>query len=216
MHHNPAKNVLHRKFTLDEVAAQTGRSAGGSALAAIDSAHRKLLAARAEAAHAVYRSHALHGLECDGGDCVSRGCACAACGGAARFALLTLDRIIAEAWDGEDALQHVIAYGGGRLSRDRRKSPGHARRLRDDRSRLYRWLDCKRARCATTRQREARRCHDCEVLRPHGRSVFRYRRSVRMERSPGRAYRADASLCRIRRRRPAIQRRLRPCCALKN
>ena len=27
MHHNPAKNVLHRKFTLEEVAAQCGRSA---------------------------------------------------------------------------------------------------------------------------------------------------------------------------------------------
>jgi hypothetical protein len=30
-----------------------------------------------------------------------------------RFALLTLDRIIAEAWDGGDVLRHVIAYGDG-------------------------------------------------------------------------------------------------------
>ena len=33
MHHNPAKNVLHRKFTLEEVAAQTGTIGGGSCAA---------------------------------------------------------------------------------------------------------------------------------------------------------------------------------------
>ncbi|MGZ7060817.1 MAG: thioredoxin domain-containing protein, partial [Candidatus Angelobacter sp.] len=46
MHHNPAKNVLHRKFTVEEIATQTGRSAE-EAQGLIYSAKTKLLAARA-------------------------------------------------------------------------------------------------------------------------------------------------------------------------
>jgi len=47
MHHDPARNVLHRKFTLDELAAKTGKAAD-EVRALIDSAHAKLLAVRAQ------------------------------------------------------------------------------------------------------------------------------------------------------------------------
>ena len=46
MHHNPAKNVLHVKQTLTELAAQTGQARSNCGRCC-DSARRKLLAARA-------------------------------------------------------------------------------------------------------------------------------------------------------------------------
>ena len=45
------------------------------------------------------------------------------------FALLTLNRLLNDAWDGAEALKHVIAYPGGRSSAgswNRRASPWHA------------------------------------------------------------------------------------------
>ena len=69
MHHNPAKNVLHVKSTLEELAADKAATGGNCARCGIRrgaSCWR-----RAPAAHAVYRSHALHRLECDGGYGVS-------------------------------------------------------------------------------------------------------------------------------------------------
>ncbi|WP_348262007.1 thioredoxin domain-containing protein [Telmatobacter sp. DSM 110680] len=110
MHHNPAKNVLHRKFTVEEVATQTGRSAE-EAQNLIDSSREKLIAARALRPtpfidRTLYTSW--------------NAMAVSAYFDAARvfraespraFALLTLNRLLAEAWDGADALDHVIAYG---------------------------------------------------------------------------------------------------------
>jgi uncharacterized protein YyaL (SSP411 family) len=88
MHHNPAKNVLHVKQSLAEMAKQSGVSFA-SLLALRDSARAKLLAARA--------------LRLDS---------------AKQFALLTLDRLLKEAWNGEASedrpgLAHVIAYAEG-------------------------------------------------------------------------------------------------------
>ncbi|MGA9585325.1 MAG: thioredoxin domain-containing protein [Terracidiphilus sp.] len=110
MHHNPAKNVLHRKFTLEEVAAQCGRSAD-EALQLINSAQAKMLAARANR-HTPFIDRTLY----TGWNAM----AVTAYIEAARvlrveppraFALLTLNRILAEAWDGVESLQHVVAYG---------------------------------------------------------------------------------------------------------
>ena len=114
MHHNPAKNVLHVEVTLEERAAKGGPSL--EALRALrDSARQKLLAARAQrpmpfidrtlytswnamAATAYFETaRALHIDSCR------------------EFALRTLDRLLAEAWDGETALRHVIAYPEGEM-----------------------------------------------------------------------------------------------------
>ena len=111
MHHNTAKNVLHRKFTVEEVAAQMGKPVADVRWL-LSSAHRKLLAARVER-HTPFIDATLYtGWNAMGVTAYLEAARVLRADEPRRFALLTLDRIIAEAWDGEDALQHVIAYGG--------------------------------------------------------------------------------------------------------
>ncbi len=112
MHHNPQKNVLHRKRPLADVATGAGLSVE-EAQPRLDSARAKLLAARRERPtpfidKTIYTSwNAL---------------AISAYLEAARvldlpearaFALLTLDRILREAWDAVAGLAHVVAYADG-------------------------------------------------------------------------------------------------------
>jgi uncharacterized protein len=109
MHHNPAKNVLHIKLTPEQVAKQTGKTVI-EVEALLTSARAKLLAARnlrptpfidrtlytawnAMAVTAYLEAARVFRLD-DARD----------------FALLTLRRILAEAWDESDSLAHVIAY----------------------------------------------------------------------------------------------------------
>ena len=129
MHHNPAKNVLHLNQTLAEMAAQSGASPGASPNADIDtlrqlrdSARKKLLAAREQRTapyvdRTLYTSwnamavtaylEAAHVLRDDK---------------AREFALLTLNRLLEEAWAGSSTLRHVIAYPDGLRPRD--SAPG--------------------------------------------------------------------------------------------
>jgi hypothetical protein len=109
MHHNPQKNVLHRKQSIPELAKQTERGVGEIAVL-LQSANQKLLAARQQRTEpyidkTIYTSwNAL---------------AISAYLQAARvleleepraFALKTLDRIVSEGWDPAIGLAHVIAY----------------------------------------------------------------------------------------------------------
>ena len=109
MHHNPAKNVLHRKFTLDEVAQKLGRGVS-EVKQLLASAQQKLLKARGQRPtpyidKTIYTSwnalaisaylHAAKALDLEG---------------AKIFALKTLDRILHEGWTPETGLNHVIAY----------------------------------------------------------------------------------------------------------
>ena len=110
MHHNPAKNVLHRKFTVDEVAKHTGKSLA-DARWLISSAHRKLLAARVERSTPFIDSTLYTGWNAMGVTAYLEAARVLRTDSPRRFALLTLDRIIAEAWNGKDTLRHVIAYG---------------------------------------------------------------------------------------------------------
>jgi len=110
MHHNPAKNVLHRKFTVDEVAKHTGKSLA-DARWLISSAHRKLLAARVERSTPFIDSTLYTGWNAMGVTAYLEAARVLRTETPRRFALLTLDRIIAEAWNGKDTLRHVIAYG---------------------------------------------------------------------------------------------------------
>jgi len=110
MHHNPAKNVLHIPSTLDEVATQTGLAAEVLRPMLIE-VRRKLLAARSTRRTPFIDRTLYTGWN---------GMAVTAYLEAARvlrldtakdFALRTLSRLLAEAWDGAAALDHVIAYG---------------------------------------------------------------------------------------------------------
>jgi uncharacterized protein len=112
MHHNPAKNVLHRKFTVDEVAAQTGKPVTDVRWL-LSSAHRKLLAARVERPTPFIDETLYTGWNAMAVTAYLEAARVLRAEEPRRFALLTLDRIIAEAWDGEAALRHVAAYGGG-------------------------------------------------------------------------------------------------------
>ena len=116
MHHNPAKNVLHVKQTLAEMAAQSGVAADEPAAAAGLGAQQTAGGAR-QAAYAVYRSHALHRLERDGGDRLPGGRTRAADGRCAGLCAADADRLLAEAWDGAQTLNHVIAYPAEAASR---------------------------------------------------------------------------------------------------
>jgi len=111
MHHNSAKNVLHRKFTIDEVAAQTGK-ATADVRWLLSSAHRKLLAARVERTTPFIDSTLYTAWNAMAVTAYLEAARVLRADQPRRFALLTLDRIIAEAWDGKDTLRHVIAYGG--------------------------------------------------------------------------------------------------------
>jgi uncharacterized protein len=111
MHHNPAKNVLHRKFTLDDIASQTGKPLADVRWL-LSSAHRKLLAARLERPTPFIDETLYTGWNAMAVTAYLEAARVLRAEEPRRFALLTLDRIIAEAWDGEAALRHVVAYGG--------------------------------------------------------------------------------------------------------
>jgi uncharacterized protein YyaL (SSP411 family) len=120
MHHNPAKNVLHVKRTLAEIAGPEGDLEGLRAVR--DRVRARLLAARrlrpepfidrtlytgwnAMAVRAYFETARVLRME-----------------DARQFALKTLDRLLAEAWDGSLRLSHVIAYPDGAVPTER--APG--------------------------------------------------------------------------------------------
>ena len=110
MHHNPAKNVLHRKFTLEEVATQTGRSVE-EAQSLIDSARARLLAARAMRPTPFIDRTLYTGWNAMAVSAYFEAARVLRLDSPRAFALLTLNRLLVEAWDGGETLEHVIAYG---------------------------------------------------------------------------------------------------------
>ena len=112
MHHNPAKNVLHRKFTVQEVAKQVGKPVE-DVRRLIESAHEKLLAARARRPTPFIDRTLYTGWNAMGVTAYLEAAQVLRVEAPRRFALQTLDRLLGEAWDGRAELQHVIAYGDG-------------------------------------------------------------------------------------------------------
>jgi uncharacterized protein YyaL (SSP411 family) len=109
MHHNPAKNVLHVKQTLDEMAAEGGDLEALRALR--DAAKGKLLAAR-EARPTPFIDRTLYtGWNAMAVTAYLETARVLRLDGVQEFALLTLNRLLDEAWDGGETLYHVIAYG---------------------------------------------------------------------------------------------------------
>ncbi len=129
MHHNPQKNVLHRKYTVDELAQRAGLNAA-SVEKLLASAKEKLLAARLKRPtpyidRTIYTSwnalaisaylHAARVLDLEA---------------PRTFALKTLDRILNEGWEPSIGLSHVIAYSD--TVPDEKAPPRHVPGVLDD------------------------------------------------------------------------------------
>ncbi len=109
MHHNPAKNVLHVAHSLAEMAKETG--AAPELLKAIrDKDRAKLLAARALRPTPFIDRTLYTGWNAMAVTAYLEAARVLRIGAAKDFALLTLDRLLREAWDGDATLAHVIAY----------------------------------------------------------------------------------------------------------
>lgn len=119
MHHNHAKNVLWVRAPIEEIVSRLGRERE-DVEAILDSAKQKLYAARlkrptpyidktvyvswnALCVSAYLRASAVLGT-------ADSGIADSTMEQARHFALRTLDRVLAEGWNSESGLRHVIAY----------------------------------------------------------------------------------------------------------
>jgi len=108
MHHNPAKNVLHVKTTLGELAAQGGDLE--HLIGMRDTARRKLLAARAQRPTPFIDRTLYTGWNAMAVTAYLETARVLRMDSARDFALRTLNRLLSEAWDGAATLNHVIAY----------------------------------------------------------------------------------------------------------
>jgi uncharacterized protein YyaL (SSP411 family) len=116
MHHNPAKNVLYQRAPVEEIAARM-KVSNERVREVLQSAKKKMYAARLQRTtpyvdKTVYVSwNAL---------CVSAYLKAASAlhlDEARRFALRSIDRILAEAWNAEAGLKHVVAYSDADAAR---------------------------------------------------------------------------------------------------
>jgi uncharacterized protein YyaL (SSP411 family) len=112
MHHNPAKNVLHVKRALKEFAAQTGLAEDELRLR-LDAARRKLLAAREQRPTPFIDQTLYTGWNAMAVTAYLETAQVLRMDPVRDFALLTLTRLLREAWDGDADLAHVIAYPQG-------------------------------------------------------------------------------------------------------
>jgi hypothetical protein len=109
MHHNPKKNVLHRNYSVEEVAQRVQRepSVVDPQLAA---AKRKLAAARLDRPTPYIDKTVYTGWNAMAVSAYLDAARILDQETPRRFALQTLDRILGEGWDAAVGLAHVIAY----------------------------------------------------------------------------------------------------------
>jgi hypothetical protein len=109
MHHNPAKNVLHVRFTPEEVATEAGKSID-EIRPLLARARRKLLDARVLRPTPFIDRTLYTGWNAMAVTAYLETARALRNDEARDFALLTLRRLLAEAWDSAENLYHVIAY----------------------------------------------------------------------------------------------------------
>ena len=112
MHHDPARNVLHRNYTTEEVAVST-KKAVADVHSLIQSAHTKMLAARIKRPTPFIDETLYTGWNAMAITAYLEAARVLRIDSGRDFALLTLNRLLTEAWDGDSTLHHVIAYPGG-------------------------------------------------------------------------------------------------------
>ena len=112
MHHNPAKNVLHVKQTLDVVAARAGRTRP-EAQALLARAHARLYAARGKRPTPFIDTTVYTNWNALAISAYFEAAQVLRLPKVKAFALLTLDRLLDEGLHAERGLAHVISYTGG-------------------------------------------------------------------------------------------------------
>ena len=110
MHHNPRKNVLYLRFSLEDVAREDGVPLD-QAQRLLASARQKLLAARAQRPTPFIDRTLYTGWNAMAVTAYLEAARVLRLPAVRDFALRTLDRLLAHAWDGSLNLAHVIAYG---------------------------------------------------------------------------------------------------------
>ena len=125
MHHNPEKNVLYVRASLQEIGKRLSLAAERIEVI-LESARQKMYAARLNAPTPYVDKTVYAGWNAL---CVSAYMEAAKVlklDGAKHFALRSLDRVLAEAWQPEQGLQHVVAYsyGPSNPAGERRLVPG--------------------------------------------------------------------------------------------
>jgi uncharacterized protein YyaL (SSP411 family) len=121
MHHNPAKNVLFMRASVDEIAKQLSLPAE-QVRTVLQSAKNKMYAARLQRPTPYVDKTVYAGWNAL---CVSAYLEAAKVlrlEAAEHFALRSLDRILAEGWQAENGLLHVLAYSDAQAQR--RQIPG--------------------------------------------------------------------------------------------
>jgi uncharacterized protein len=112
MHHNPAKNVLHVKQTLDAVAARADKTRE-EAQALLASAHSRLYAARGKRPTPFIDTTVYTNWNALAVSAYFEAAQVLRVPQVKAFALLTLDRLLSEGLHAERGLAHVISYTGG-------------------------------------------------------------------------------------------------------
>ena len=123
MHHDPARNVLHLNQTMEEFAAETRQSID-DLRPLLDHARRTLLAARAQRPTPFIDRTLYTGWNAMAVSASLEAAQILKLNSASDFALLTLDRLLREAWNGDQSLYHVIAYGDAMCGAQPDKVPG--------------------------------------------------------------------------------------------
>jgi uncharacterized protein len=109
MHHNPAKNVLHVKHTLDVVAARVGKTREAAA-ELLARAQERMLAARGERPTPFVDSTIYTSWNALAVSAYLEAAQVLRLPEAKAFAMRTLDRLLGEGWQPERGLAHVISY----------------------------------------------------------------------------------------------------------
>jgi hypothetical protein len=112
MHHNPAKNVLHVKRTLEAVAVGAGKTPA-QAEELLAAAHARLYAARGERPTPFIDTTVYTNWNALAVSAYLEAAHVLRLSEVKAFALLTLDRLLGEGLDAERGLAHVISYTGG-------------------------------------------------------------------------------------------------------
>jgi uncharacterized protein len=121
MHHNPEKNVLYVRAPLEEISKRLKLNVEAVHVL-LESARQKMYAARLKRPTPYVDKTVYVGWNSLCASAYLEAAKVLDLTGAKRFALRSLDRVLAEAWQPDQGLQHVVAYSDP--AADRRLVPG--------------------------------------------------------------------------------------------